>query len=128
MEKKQFSLIPIIVALEGIFQRRGVSHRFVGGVSHAGLLEAGYRTETIDIAKRKIVYAPTGDLHFQKHSGTTRDIDVVTFCPDPQVMKVVRDEVDTYIKYHYPEVSLTVENAFYDKIPHRLKSFLTAFV
>lgn len=128
MEKKQFSLIPLIVALESIFQKRGVSHRFVGGVSHAGLLEAGFHVEKIDIAKRTIEYTPTGNLHFQKHSGTTRDIDVVTFCPNSQVMKVVKDEVDTYIKYRYPQVSVTVENAFYDRTPHRLKSFLTAYV
>ncbi|MEI6327223.1 MAG: hypothetical protein WCO78_03845 [Candidatus Roizmanbacteria bacterium] len=128
MGKKQFSLIPLIVALEDIFLKQGVSHRFVGGVSHAGLLEAGYRVENIDISNKTIAYAATGDLHFQKHSGTTRDIDIVTFYPDEVRMKAVKKDIHEYLRLHYPEVSVTVENAFYNKTPQRIKSFLTTYV
>lgn len=87
----------VIRALEDYCTEHKLAHKFVGGVSYAGLLNP-HTTFDIDIKHRIVSLKKHNELTSTRHDQTIRDIDLIVFTPDKSKLL----ELKQFIK-HLPE-------------------------
>jgi hypothetical protein len=83
----------IIRDIETYCNAHSIEHRFVGGVSYTGIVNAATKC-TIDIENRVISFKNHNKVEALRKDGTIRDIDLIVFTPSKQKIK----ELKTYIK------------------------------
>jgi hypothetical protein len=115
----------IVCQIERLCQEMEIAHRFVGGVAYSGLLtsETSFK---VSVPTKTVRLKNHRELPVFRDDGTVRDIDLVTFCPDPekiaQLKKMISSQaVISGLGDKYPFVS--VENAVFNNDKKHNKIF-----
>lgn len=116
-------------SIETYCKKNEIDHRFVGGVSFGGLLNE-HTTYDINQKQRIITLSHHNELQLFRSDGSTKDIDMILFCPDQGKLLAFKSfllqlERDAWRqKQLFPIVSY--ENAIYPHHPQR--NVITQFV
>lgn len=117
-------MLDIVLQIESFCLKNHIDHRFVGGVSFAGLLDKKTTWE-INIKKKTITLKNYKDLQLFREDGTIRDIDIITFCNDLSKMNAFKRYISILKKDNNSFPSISIESAVYD---HGKKNLIPQFV
>jgi len=115
-------LTNILKQIEEYCSTHDINHRFVGGVSFGGLLNE-HTTYHIDKKKRIITLSQHNKLTLLRSDGSTKDIDMILFCPEKDtllafksfLLQMEKEVLDK--KGVFPVISF--ENAIYPQASQR---------
>ncbi|NTU47063.1 hypothetical protein HGA88_05545 [Candidatus Roizmanbacteria bacterium] len=131
MTQTQENLYTIIQQLEQYMNENDINHRFVGGVSYAGVFDEN-SVYSIDIHHARISFASHKPLSLLRADGTVKDIDIILFCTAPEKIKALNGYINSLRtqaeKEHKLFPLISIESAIYPNSGKRNKllQFVTA--